>query len=105
MVEKVVISLDPEKKVVKMYPSSVEAARSEGVSKQAVAYAVKTGGSCAGKKWKRSPALYVVRAGKALAVCQKEGNAYIDLGIARVFKGKDVDKVVNVTVTMWEATL
>lgn len=105
MAEKVVISIDPEKKVVKMYRSSVEAARAEGVSKQAIAYAIKTGGLCAKKNWKKSNALFVVKAGKVFAVCQKDGNAYIDLGIARVFKGKDVDKVVNVTVTMWEATL
>lgn len=105
MAEKVVISLDPEKKVAKMYRSTVDAARAEGVSKQAIAYAVKTGGKCAGKNWKRSAALFVVRSGKVLAVCQKEGNGYLDMGAVRVFKGKDVDKAVDVTVAMWEATL
>lgn len=105
MVEKVIVSLDPERKKVELFGSAVEAARAVGVSKQAISYAITTGGRCAGRKWKRSATFFVVRSGKILAVCQKDGNVYLDMGAARAFKGKDVDKAVDVTAVMWEATL
>lgn len=105
MVEKVIVSLDPERKKVELFGSAVYAARAMGVSKQAICYAIATGGKCAGRKWKRSAAFFIVRSGRILAVCQKDGNNYLDMGAARAFKEKDVDKVVDVTVRMWEATL
>lgn len=105
MVEKVIVSLDPEKRVVELFGSAAYAARAVGVSKQAICYALATGGKCAGRKWKRSAAYYLVKVGRVLAVCQKDGESYLDMGTPRAFKEKEVDKVVDVTVRMWEATL
>ena len=90
---------------MEIFGSLVEAAKAAGVSKQAIAFAIRTGGTCAGRKWKRSARFLLVKAGGKFAVCQKEGTSFIDLGTPRVFKGKDVDKVVDVTAVMWEATL
>lgn len=104
MVEKVIISLDRVLKKAQMYRSMVEAAKDMGVSKQAIEYAVKKGGSCAGKKWKKSHRFLLVKANGKFAVCNKDGNNYIDLGTPRVFKGREIDKIVDITIPMWEAT-
>lgn len=105
MEKSIVISLDREKKQVKIYESAAEAANDVGVTKQAVSYAVRNGSVCAGKLWKKTTRIYMVRIGRRMIVCQKSGGVFYDMGSDERYTEADVTRTVDATELLWKSTL
>lgn len=85
---------------LRVFSSASRAARSLGVSQQAVSLAVQSGGLCRGMRFRYVPRIYVVKAGGVYKVVVRDGGGWKELGGGRVV-GPIGKGIVDITEQMW----
>lgn len=85
---------------LRMFSSASGAARSLGVSQQAISLAVRSGGLCCGMRFRYVQRIYVVKAGGSYRVVVRDGSGWKELGGDRV-SGPVGSGVVEITEQMW----
>lgn len=101
MSERVVLAWDVAGKSAVLYNSLSEASRELGVTRQAIAYAVKNKGVCAGKTWRWVPRIFAVKTAGRYWICRIRQGVFTEMSDGRQFK--KVDKAVDITFQMWNS--
>ena len=86
--------------VRKAYPSIGKAAEALGVSQQAVSQALKEKRQCRGATVRAAWRFFVVRDGKRMCLCTREGGRYVRCWDGMAVVGK-IDSVKEVTEAIW----
>lgn len=104
MNDEAIISYYGLNRKVQIYDSAAEAARDAGVTKQAVSYAIRSGGKCSDKYWKKVKRIFVIKKDNGYFVCYKNGDMFKVLSKDEYWPVQSIAKrdVADITAPMWE---